>query len=586
MSGFAKLYELFRPPREEILEHQLALIFSEQRGGAEFGSNLAAVLAGLSLYLLFGVPEALWWLGGIVTLNALAYLAVVKEPRFQLDTSGRFWLQVLVFGTAGIGWGILPLIALFSGSEMAVLFVTTILAVHCAASYAAASSCIALYSAFLLPSMLPLTLLMLLSGSSLLLVSGVVLVIFILCMLLFGVQSQAQAARSVELRFENLELVQRLQVESEALRLAREEAEQANLDKSRFLAAASHDLRQPLHALGLFLDALERTPLDVRQREMLGNAAAVSGSARNMLNTLLDYSRLEAGVVEPRPRNFRVQSLFSRLERELGPQADAKQLVYRCRETSLAAYSDPDLVELVLRNLISNSLRYTERGGVLISCRRRGNQVYLEVWDTGIGIAPEEQASVFHEFYQVGNPERDRRKGLGLGLAIVKGLCATLQAQLELRSRLGGGSMFRLILPAAVGGIVSEPLVDQVPFRGFGGLRVLVVDDDEAVRMAMCELLESWSCHCQAADSVDTALEACQTLPQLLVLDYRLRDHQTGADVMAALRERFGRLPPTFIITGDTAPDRIREAHDTGAFLLQKPVEAGRLYEAIRQAVD
>lgn len=576
----------WRLPHGAVLEQQLAPIFVDQRNGGEFGSNLAAVLAGLSLYLLFDLEAVLWWLAGIVCLNALAFLAVVYAPRFALGTRGRFWLQLAIFASAGVGWGILPLLALHDGQAMAVLFVTTVIAVHCAASYAVASTIVPLFSGFLLPSTLPLTLATLMSGEGVLLVTGLVMSIFILCMLLFAVQSQRNSVRSIELGFENLELVSQLRAESEALRLARQEAEQANRDKSRFLAAASHDLRQPLHALGLFLEALSRTALEGRQREILENAVAVSSSARHMLNTLLDYSRLEAGVIEPRACNFRVQTLFSKLEQEMGPQADRKGLVYRCRDSSLAAHADPALIELILRNLISNAIRYTDQGGLLIACRRRSSTLFLEVWDSGVGIAAEEQAAVFHEFYQVGNPERDRRKGLGLGLAIVKGLCAAMGMQLELVSRPGRGSMFRLIVPAAIGGIVVEPMARPLPLHSFEDLHVLVVDDDEAVRQAMVELLGSWGCRCLVAESVEQALAVCGQLPQLLLLDYRLRDQQTGGDVMAALRRRFGSLPPTLIITGDTAPDRLREAQATGAILVHKPVDVHRLHEVMRQVIQ
>jgi CheY-like chemotaxis protein len=211
---------------------------------------------------------------------------------------------------------------------------------------------------------------------------------------------------------------------------------------------------------------------------------------------------------------------------------------------------------------------------------------HIEVWDTGIGIAEENRQAVFQEFFQLGNPERDRRKGLGLGLAIVQGLCNTLEVELELASVPGKGSVFRLIVPVEQGGVVSDTSAPVRKLANFDGVSVLVVDDDEAVRVAMSELLSSWGCRCLVADSAASALQGCSALPDLLIVDYRLRDGQTGADVMAALRERLGVLPPTFIITGDTAPDRLREAQSTGALLLHKPLDTARLHDAISQMLS
>ena len=241
------------------------------------------------------------------------------------------------------------------------------------------------------------------------------------------------------------QVIQAKQVAEEAQLVA----ERANAAKSKFLAAASHDLRQPIHAQGLFLGVLARSELTVYQRELLSSARAALEASGEMLNTLLDFSRIEAGVIKPQIRSFLLQPLLNKIENEFAPQADAKGLVYRTRETFLAVQSDPMLVELILRNLVSNAIRYTEHGGVLVGCRQRGNKVVLEVWDTGIGIEPTHQQEVFREFHQLGNPERDTRKGLGLGLAISDGLARALNHGLSLASKPGRGTVFRLTVPNA-----------------------------------------------------------------------------------------------------------------------------------------
>ncbi|MBT2320995.1 hybrid sensor histidine kinase/response regulator [Variovorax paradoxus] len=390
------------------------------------------------------------------------------------------------------------------------------------------------------------------------------------------------ARRAIGLRFENLELIERLRVETEHAQAAHRAAEEANLAKSRFLAAASHDLRQPIHAQGLFLEVLARSKLSAGQHDALANARATWQASAEMLDTLLDFSRIEAGVVEPQMQPFHLQPLLNKIENELAPQADAKGIVYRSRETRVAVYSDPALVALILRNLVSNAIRYTERGGVLVACRERGDELLLEVWDTGIGIEPRQHQEIFREFHQLGNAERDRRKGLGLGLAIAQGLSRALGQELSLLSRPGRGTVFRLGLPVARLGIVgSRPDAAPSAARVFD-VRVLVIDDDESVRTGMRQLLGAWGCECDVADSIEEAQALARAhAPGLVISDYRLRELRTGAEAIAALRAELGTELPALLITGDTAPRRLREARATGVPLLHKPVLPSELYRAM-----
>jgi signal transduction histidine kinase/CheY-like chemotaxis protein len=395
------------------------------------------------------------------------------------------------------------------------------------------------------------------------------------------------ARRAIGLRFENLELIERLRIETEHAQAAHRAAEEANFAKSRFLAAASHDLRQPIHAQGLFLEVLSRTKLSADQYDVLANARATWQASAEMLDTLLDFSRIEAGVVEPQAQVFALQPLLNKIENELAPQADAKGIVYRSRETHAAVRCDPALVALIVRNLVSNAIRYTERGGVLVACRARGEQVVLEVWDTGIGIEPAQHQAIFREFHQLGNAERDRRKGLGLGLAIAQGLARALGQELSLVSVPGRGSVFRLTLPAAGAGVVAE-VGEPLPARPrVFDLRVLVIDDDESVRTGMRQLLAAWGCACDVADSIEEAQALARAhRPGLVISDYRLRELRTGAEAIAALRAEFGANLPALLITGDTAPQRLREARATGVPLLHKPVLPSQLYRAMTAVLN
>lgn len=402
--------------------------------------------------------------------------------------------------------------------------------------------------------------------------------------ILFGqARNSARAARtSIDLRFENIELVEKLRLETGIAEDAQQEAERANLAKSKFLAAASHDLRQPIHAQGLFLAVLSRSELTAQQRELLASASAASDASAEMLNTLLDISRIEAGVIVPQLQAFRLQPLLNKIERELVQQADAKGLSYRSRETTLVVQSDQALVELVLRNLVSNAIRYTDRGGLLVVARQRGDQAVLEVWDTGIGIESSQQREVFREFHQLGNPERDRRKGLGLGLAIVEGLARTLGHDLTLTSTLHRGSVFRLALPIAAAALPAEPAVAEPNRAQMLNVRVLVLDDEGTVRAGMRHLLQEWGCECDAAESIEEALQLARLhAPDLVISDYRLREQRTGIEAIAALRELLGDTLPAMLITGDTAPDRLREALVSGIPLLHKPVAPSQLYRGL-----
>lgn len=499
-----------------------------------------------------------------------------RREELTRPASRRRYRQVLLgLGIAGglLGIGFFVLLTQGSNEFQLVPGIAMVLV-----SVAAIFSYGAHYPAFLiffLPSLLPILFAFALRW-------GALDAANVVATLLFGATILGVASRfnrvmieSWRLRFENLDLVAQLTVQKEA-------AVQANLAKSKFLAAASHDLRQPIHAQGLFLEVLARSELTTNQREVLVSARAASAASAEMLNTLLDFSRIEAGVVEAQIRPFHLQPLLNKIENELAAQANAKGLIFRSRETHAAVQSDPVLVELILRNLVSNAIRYTERGGVLLACRRRGNQTLLEVWDTGIGIAASQQQEIFREFHQLGNTERDRHKGLGLGLAIAEGLARTLGHSLTLVSTPQRGSVFRLALPIAQVAVVKEaPAIVQDTARAIQA-RVLVIDDDAAVREGMLQLLRDWGCECEAVESIEAALSAARAnRPDLVISDYRLREQRTGAEAIAALRAEFGAQLPALLITGDTVPERLREAHASGVPLLHKPVSPTQLYQRL-----
>ncbi len=360
-----------------------------------------------------------------------------------------------------------------------------------------------------------------------------------------------------------------------------EELVAANRAKSRFLAAASHDLRQPMHALGLFVTQLNNRIKDPENRHLTGRIDAAVTALQGLLDALLDVSRLDAGVVNANLSDFRIETLLERIETAFVPEATDRNLHFRVKRCRLAAHSDPVLLERILINLVANALRYTEAGGILIGCRRRGNMVRIEVWDTGVGIVPEHQQAIFQEFYQVGNPERDRTKGLGLGLSIAARLARLLGGRIDVQSTPGRGSVFAVEVPKAAqlqddlraspSPVLHEPLRDAL---------VLVVDDDTLVREALAGLMEQWGCRAVTAASGEQALSTLAGTgqsPDAVLCDYRLPAGEVGGAVIRQLRERYGSALPAALITGDTAPERLREAKESGVPLLHKPVQPARL---------
>jgi signal transduction histidine kinase/CheY-like chemotaxis protein len=391
-------------------------------------------------------------------------------------------------------------------------------------------------------------------------------------------RSSVQFEDAIRLRLENQHLVQDLRREKAA-------AEAANVAKSRFLAAASHDLRQPVHAMSLFVAALRGQEMSAEARGLLDHIDTSVRSLSGLFGGLLDVSRLDAGVVEIRRASFAIQPLMERVCRDYRAEAAKKGLELRVRPSVAFLDSDPMLFERILRNIVANAVAYTDRGAVLVGCRRASPRVRVQVWDTGRGIAPREQTLVFQEFYQVGNPERDRTRGVGLGLAIVKRLTARLDHALELRSVVGKGTCFSVEVPLAAVPVPVKGIAAAEPFaaaRGSG--LILVVDDEVAIQIAMTSLLQSWGYSVIAAGSFIEMMEriASNTLaPRLIVCDYRLRDNDTGSSVIERLRNEYNDEIPGMLITGDTAPDRLKEAEASGYLLLHKPVPNDKLREAI-----
>lgn len=366
----------------------------------------------------------------------------------------------------------------------------------------------------------------------------------------------------------------------EELRASKAEAERANNAKSRFLAAASHDLRQPLAALALYVDVLGGK-LSSYDGPLVANMKDCVTGLSEMLNDLLDLSKLEAGAVTPEVRDFLIADVLNNVLAVHAPEAQAKGVRLGCRAGPHIAHTDPVLLRRMIGNLVSNAVRYTESGGVLVGCRHRYGKTWVEVWDTGIGFPPEKTSEIFEEFKQLGNEERSQDRGSGLGLAIVAKTAALLGLEIRVSSRPGKGSMFAVELP--LGHAVPPVRHGEHAHRP---LRIALVDDNAKVLDAFARLLQELGHQVVAAQDVVALISLLEMrAPDVIISDYRLSEDATGFDAVRTLRDRFGAELPALIITGDTDPTLLRRMRDHGIRVEHKPLDAESLQLAIAKVV-
>jgi len=366
---------------------------------------------------------------------------------------------------------------------------------------------------------------------------------------------------------------------------SREIAERANQTKSRFLATASHDLRQPLQSLALLNGALRRMVTNPEAAEVLAQQEHAVGTMARLLNTLLDLSKLESGAVKPELRDFRAAGVLEAIRREFAAIAHDKGLELIVESSEEPIHSDPAMVEQILKNLVSNAVKYTRQGQVVVRCRREGTRLRIEVLDTGVGIPAPQLAYIYDEFYQVDVPANSSRDGYGLGLSIVQRLVKLLNARLEARSEIGKGSVFALLLPLAHSMVHdSQPLARAQAAAGAGAhKRVLLVEDDASVRDATSMLLRVEGYRVTAVASGAEALRAAtERAPELLVTDYHLAEGELGTEVIKVLRGRVGPDLKAILLTGDTSVAIKETCSDPNLRILSKPVDAEELLKLLQ----
>ena len=539
----------------------------------------ACLLCGVLLYIDAQPPSALLGWMAFVMADYLLRSGICRlHRRLQPGAAGwRLWAYGFTAATfvGGLVWGV-GAAWLMNADTNEQLIIMLVISATASGAVPAFGSYLPAVFAYALPAMLPYMAWSAVQGDHLHYALTMMGVVFTATFLALARGFHANLIASLMLRFEYIDLLHDFKQQKEL-------AQEANVAKSRFLAAASHDLRQPVHALGMFISALRGRSMDGEAQRLVEHLNGSVEALDGLFASLLDISRLDAGVVLPRMESFAIQDILDRVCAEHAAEASAKGIRLVQHHCAVVVRSDPVMIERIVRNLVANALRYTHRGRVVVGCRR-GERLSIEVWDTGDGIPAEQHERVFEEFYQLDNPERDRVKGLGLGLAIVKRLSTLLDCPVAMNSTPGKGSVFKLAVPVADGALPqSEGPASPVPPARRAGL-VLVIDDELAIQEGMRSLLSGWGYRVLVASSGDQMLELvaeCTTRPDLIVCDYRLRGQENGIDVIRRLQSEFNHDVPAILITGDTGPERLKEALDSGFLLLHKPVPGGRLRAAI-----
>jgi signal transduction histidine kinase/CheY-like chemotaxis protein len=564
--------------RSERIAHEvLAIGFRAWPGTV----GMALVFAGLTIAFMWeGLPHGFlagWYVGFAVIL--FARLALARSFR-QAQPSGpdtRRWAYraAIAYGITGLAWGALGAAAMaFAPGRMdyvmVIAFLITIFAVL--QSQAGAAHPL-VFNAFMAGAWAPVIVMSIVTPAPNWTLRLLLEAIVVLASFLVGRAGNRAVAQTLAIRYEKVDLLHDLTHQTEEL-------DKANSAKTRFFAAASHDLRQPMQAIVLLVESLHERVKEPEARRIVANIHSSVNSMAALVNALLDISRFDAGTVKPERSHFRVANVLERLRGTFAQEAAEKGLTFVVRPSRAIVATDHILLYRILANITSNAVRYTERGKVVVGCRRRRDGLEIGVWDTGPGIPEEDLTEVFREFHQLGNPHRDREQGLGLGLAIVERTAALLDHPLVVRSRVGRGSVFAVKVPYGdEAGIQASERTRGAEWTTLEGCRVLVVEDEHEIRGAMTLLLESWGCAVVAAatgQDVRAWLARSPAAPDVVMADYRLPGEDNGIQVIHAVRNAYPGANG-ILVTGDIAPEVLREAEASGFRILHKPLRPARL---------
>jgi signal transduction histidine kinase/ActR/RegA family two-component response regulator len=564
------------PQSEQVARELLAIGFRAYPRGLVNGLLFAC----LSVALMWPeMPHAflLGWVAAFVVVLffrlgiARAYL---RSQATAAQLEGWTRLAAVGYGITGLAWGTLGAVAIRLGAGLPTypLWVGFLIALFAVLQSQTTGAKPLVLRSFLACAVLPMLVAAIATDGPNYYVRIVAVILVGGIALLAGSSGNRNAAQSIAMRYENIELLAELTRQ-------KEELDRANRAKTHFLAAASHDLRQPMQAVVLLVESLRERVHDPETQRIVKNIRSSVTSMAALLNAILDVSRFDVSSVKPHRRHFRAEELLERLRAAFAAQAQSRRLELRIVPCSAVIETDPELLLRILCNITENALRYTERGTVLIGCRRRPDGIAFEVRDTGPGIPENELNHIFREFYQLEGSRRDGEKGLGLGLAIVERTAKLLGHPLAVRSKVGRGAMFSVLVPYGDEEQVQPAAAPEPEWPSLQGCNVLVVEDEKEIRAAMSILLESWGCDIMSASSGNEALGMLggrASAPDIVLADYQLPGELDGIGVIGAVR----KLHPGargILMSGNLAAQLAREAEGSGLRLLHKPVRPARL---------
>jgi len=564
------------------IQAELAHLLYRQAPIVLGGVLIAATFLAFMLWRRNPQDSVLYWLGLSYLLTVVRMVLVWRFRVRPVPTvQAHAWSQWSAFFStlSGSLWGSIGILFFAPDQPLVFSFIVFTLVGMTAGSVAALSAYWPAYFGFAIPAILPFAIRCLIEDGPLFSTMGVLSLLYLAVNLMYSRNIYHTMFESVRLQFFNIELLRELNAEKVRV-------EAANRAKTHFLAAASHDLRQPIHALGLYAGALHTlTSSTILQRDTLQEVAHKLQLSLNglsaLLNRLLDFSRLDAGHVEAHPQPICIQKLMGGIQGEYTELARNKGIRFSTLKTSLFAISDPVLLRQVLMNLAENAIRYTPHGRIIIGCRRRkqGREIEIQVWDSGIGIPADQIEAIFGEFLQLQNPVHDREQGLGLGLAIVRQTAKLLAHEITVSSTPGMGSMFSITLPRTAPNSVTPayPASSMPPPENF---HVLIIDDDAEVLHAMRVLINSWGYKVLVASDASEAILALgneKNKIQLILADHQLRDGRYGEDAIRKVRAFLGRDINAAIITGDTSLKATDEISADGFPVLYKPLHSAEI---------
>ncbi|HEV7691043.1 MAG TPA: ATP-binding protein [Hyphomonadaceae bacterium] len=564
------------PWLEQLRHEQVASLYSTGFMTMAVTWIAAAVLGALLVYIEQGsnaVAVLVWF--ALVSLQAIARMVMthVYRARPREPSEWKVWADWFTWGAivGGVVWGIGTIFLMPPDRfDLQMLIVVTLSALV----YGAVASMglwLPAFYGFCLTTMVPVSVWSLFQPTAEHIAYGLLAAIWIPAVCVLAHRFNRSSVKALRVGYENAALAKDLNAQKAA-------AEEANAAKSRFLASASHDLRQPVHALGLFAGALKHEKLPARAADIAERIDGAVETLDKLFVALLDVSKLDAGVVQAEPRALDAGAMLARLGEEMRPTAEEKGLVLEIHAPTAWVRSDPILLERIVRNLMSNAVRYTRAGRVLAAVRVAGRKrASIEVWDTGPGIPESQRLMIFEEFYRA-EPKDRRSEGLGLGLAIVKRLCNLMDHPIELKSITGSGSLFRISVPVAQVPALSAPMAAPDIVMD-GGARIWVIDDDPTILSAMEAILGAWGHDVVATASGEEMIEAFARdprAPNAILCDWQL-GAENGIHVLQELRAKIGHAAPSALITGETDPEKLREAQGSGFPILHKPLGKAQL---------